>query len=57
MKTSANYRPMTSTTTPHGWLPAQVATPRALDLSHWLSRAARGYTWNSSATFKRRGLA
>jgi hypothetical protein len=56
MKTSANYRPMTRTTTPHGWLPAQVATPRAI-VTHFLSRAARGYTWNSNATFKRRGLA
>ena len=57
MKTSANYRPLAPASTPHGWLPAQMATPRALDLSHWLSRAARGYTWNANATFKRRGLA
>jgi hypothetical protein len=56
MKTPTNYRPRTPGT-PHGWLPAPMALPRALDHSHWLSRAARGYTWNSNATFKRRGLA
>ena len=53
MKTSANYRPPTS---PQRWLPAPVTTPRAI-ITHFLSRAARGYSWNSNATFKRRGLA
>jgi len=57
MKTSANNLRSARPTTSHGWLPAQVATPRALNFSHWLSRAARGYTWNADATFKRRGLA
>jgi hypothetical protein len=57
MKTSANYRSHGPTSTSHGWLPAQMATPRALDLSHWLSRAARGHSWNRHAIFKRRGLA
>ena len=56
MKTSANTRLLAPAPTPHGWLPARMATPRALDLSHWLSRAARGYSWNSNATLKRRGL-
>jgi hypothetical protein len=56
MNTSANYHPMASTSTPHGWLPSQTATPRAL-VKHFLSRAARGYSWNRHATCKRRGLA
>jgi hypothetical protein len=53
MKTSANYR--TATPAPGAWLPAQATLPRAIDLSHWLSRAARGHTWNGhGATARRR---
>jgi hypothetical protein len=54
MKTLANYQPETRPRTAAGWLPAQAAAPRALDLSHWLSRAARGHTWNGDATSRRR---
>ena len=57
MKTPANYRQSTKASPPQGWLPLPLTTPRALDMSHWLSRAARGYSWNGDATFKRRGLA
>jgi hypothetical protein len=52
MKTPANYR--NSTPRAIGWLPAAVAAPRALDLSHWLSRAARGHTWNGPGAIQRR---
>ena len=48
MKTLANYRNTTRATGAPGWLPAHAT--RALDLSHWLSRAARGHTWNGGAS-------
>lgn len=54
MKTPANYLPESRGRTAAGWLPAQAVAPRALDLSHWLSRAARGHTWNGGATSRRR---
>jgi hypothetical protein len=38
-----------------GWLPAQAEMPRALDVSHWLSRAARGHTWNGHGAMTRAG--
>lgn len=59
MKTPANYLPGSTALelrthaaarAEHGWLPAGIDVPRALDLSHWLSRAARGHTWNGAAT-------
>lgn len=53
MKTSANYRTATPAV-PGAWLPAQAALPPALDLSHWLSRAARGHTWNGHGVNARR---
>jgi len=53
MKTSANYRNATHTA-PGAWLPAHAASARVLDLSHWLSRAARGHTWNGSGANARR---
>jgi hypothetical protein len=40
---------------PRGWLPPQAALPRALDVSHWLSRAAHGHTWNGHAAMARPG--
>jgi hypothetical protein len=40
--------------TPRRWLPAQPTASRAHDLSHWLSRAARGHTWNGSGITHRR---
>jgi len=61
MKTPANYRNTAPAAQPApghslggAWLPAQVAMPRALDLSHWLSRAARGHTWNGHGATQRR---
>jgi hypothetical protein len=54
MKTPANYRPVPPA--PQRWLPADVAPPRALDLSYWLSRAARGHTWNGAAQHKPKGM-
>lgn len=36
------------------WLPVQVDAARALDLSHWRSRAAGGFTWNRGGLRKRR---
>ena len=53
MKSPANYRNATQAA-PGAWLPAQAALPRPLDLSHWLSRAARGHTWNGSGANARR---
>jgi len=53
MKTSANYRNAVPAAA-GAWLPPP-AVPRALDVSHWLSRAARGHTWNGhGATARRR---
>ena len=63
MKTPANYRPgppalelrtHAVARAENGWLPSQAAMPRALDLSHWLSRAARGHTWNGDGVTQRR---
>lgn len=54
MKTPANYLPAMRAGAATGWLPAQAVMPRALDLSHWLSRAARGHTWNGDAHSRRR---
>jgi hypothetical protein len=36
------------------WLPTDARHARALDLSHWQSRAARGFTWNSHGATQRR---
>jgi hypothetical protein len=54
MKTSTHY-PMSAAAlsrrnadASRGWLPAELATGRAHDVSYWLSRAARGYSWNSA---------
>lgn len=47
MKPTANYRIATPSGT-CAWLP-RLAPPRALDPSHWLSRAARGHSWNAAA--------
>jgi hypothetical protein len=55
MKTSANYRPTSPVSTQHGRVPSQGTMPRAI-VTHFLSRAAHGHTWNADATFKRRGL-
>jgi len=52
MKTPANYR-TTAPAAAGAWLP-RAAVPRALDLSHWLSRAARGHTWNGPGAIARR---
>lgn len=54
MKTLANYLAATRAAATTGWLPAQASLPRRLDLSHWLSRAARGHTWNGDAHSRRR---
>lgn len=47
MKPTANYRIATPSGT-CAWLP-RLAPPRALDPSHWLSRAAHGHSWNAAA--------
>ena len=44
MKPSANYR--NQATASGGWLPPQPAARPEPDFSHWLTRAARGHTWN-----------
>jgi hypothetical protein len=31
------------------WLRTAPHTARALDVSHWQSRAARGHSWNAAA--------
>jgi hypothetical protein len=36
-----------------GWLPVPAGSARALDLSHWRSRAARGLSWNRGGNCKR----
>jgi hypothetical protein len=36
------------------WLPMEAMHARALDLSYWQSRAARGFTWNSHGATQRR---
>jgi hypothetical protein len=38
------------------WLPVAATHARALDLSYWQSRAARGYTWNSHGASQRRRM-
>lgn len=40
----------------HKWLPVTATHARALDLSYWQSRAARGYTWNSHGASQRRRM-
>jgi hypothetical protein len=62
MKTPANYpivAPALALATrvaerPHGWMPAPTVVARSLDLSHWQSRAARGFTWNRDGGTRRR---
>jgi hypothetical protein len=54
MNTPAHHA-HTAATAPRGWLPAPAAPPRALDVSHWLSRAARGHTWNGHGVMTRPG--
>jgi hypothetical protein len=62
MKTLANYpiaAPALALAThatgrQHGWMPAPMVVARSLDLSHWQSRAARGFTWNSDGAMRRR---
>jgi hypothetical protein len=61
MKTPANYltacpalQLATHADRPRGWLPEPATVARALDLSHWQSRAARGFTWNRRGSSKRR---
>jgi hypothetical protein len=51
MKSQANSRSK-SRATALCWLPGPAA--RSVDLSHWLSRAARGHTWNADAAMRRR---
>jgi len=46
MKPTANYR--NQATAAGGWLPPQAAARPAPDFSHWLTRAARGHTWNGA---------
>jgi hypothetical protein len=46
MKTPAPNRPAPAGNA--GWLPTPASLPRAVDLSHWLSRAARGHSWNAA---------
>jgi hypothetical protein len=36
------------------WLPMDALHARALDVSHWQSRAGRGHTWNSHGATQRR---
>jgi hypothetical protein len=50
MKTSTQRPARNSVAT--GWLP--TAPARSLDLSHWQSRAARGFSWNAAAPTRRR---
>jgi hypothetical protein len=52
MRPPANYRNQASTHA--GWLPPEAATRRAPDFSHWLTRAARGHTWNGRGVTQRR---
>lgn len=60
MKTSANDQTVspalelaTHPATPRRWLPARDAAA-TVDLHHWQSRAARGFTWNRAGHDKRR---
>jgi hypothetical protein len=55
MKHPATHRSPTGASPP-GWLPpSAVAAPSpARPLEHWLSRAARGHTWNAGASTRRR---
>jgi hypothetical protein len=64
MKTPANDRPIapalelrthTAEATDR-WLPAEAMNARALDLSYWQSRAARGYSWNRHGATQRRRM-
>ena len=51
MKIPAHSR-QTTRAAARGWLPDSPA--RSVDLAHWLSRAARGHTWNAGAAMRRR---
>jgi hypothetical protein len=51
MKTPAHHRNPTATS---GWMPSPAVPQRAPDFSHWLTRAARGHTWNGRGVTPRR---
>ena len=53
MKTATPDSTATTRRTP-SWPPAQAAASRAVDTNHWLSRAARGLTWNRDGAVTRR---
>jgi hypothetical protein len=44
------------TETTRKWLPVEASHARALNLSYWQSRAARGHTWNSHGATQRRRM-
>jgi hypothetical protein len=52
MKLCTNYR--SGHSGQGGWLPRRPPPAGPPDFSHWLSRAARGYTWNADAADRRR---
>jgi len=51
MKTATHDSTASPQRTPH-WPPAQAAA-HAIDTNHWLSRAARGFTWNRGGLSRR----
>jgi hypothetical protein len=53
MKSFANQHRPAAASAPQGWMPSQPMAPRAL-VRHFLSRAARGHTWNSHGAERRR---
>jgi hypothetical protein len=51
MKTVTNYQ-TSAVREICAWLPMEVRKPRALNVSHWRSRAARGHSWNAGAAMR-----
>ena len=52
MKTANTVSTATAQRTP-SWPPMPTAASPAVDTNHWLSRAARGFTWNRGALSRR----
>jgi len=52
MKTHDNTRSQVRQPGTANWLPPHPA--RSINPTCWLSRAARGHTWNGEAAFRRR---
>jgi hypothetical protein len=53
MKTAHNLSTASPQRAP-SWPPMPAAASPAVDTNHWLSRAARGFTWNRDGVSPRR---